>query len=139
MRVSRWGYFFCSFEDILQLTSDGQAPSHEQILKCEMYDFQVRMRDSQTAHRLEDRRKDAVTGMDEDGVGQQRSKPENPSLFSHGYGISDEDRRRLHISRLHYWKWLIYSEERERQVERQMKEMRNPVETDTQSFWIVIQ
>lgn len=108
-----WGYFFGSFEDILQLTSDSQAPSYEQIFKCEMHDFQVRMRDSPTAHRLEDRQKDTVTGMEGDGVGQQRSKPENPSLFSHGYGISDEDRRRLHISRLHYWKWLIYSEERE--------------------------
>lgn len=134
-----WGYFLCSFKDVLQLTSESQAPYNEQIFKCEMYDFQVRMRDSQPAHRRKDGRDDAVTGMEEDSVGQQRSKPENPSLFSHGYGISDEDWRRLHISQLHYWKWLIYSEERERQVGRQMNEMWNPVETDTQSFWIVIQ
>lgn len=97
-----WGYFLCSFEAVLQLTSEGQAPYNEQIFMCEMSDFQVRIRDSQPAHGRKDRRQDAVTGKEEDSVGQQRSKPKNLSLFSHGYGISDEDWRRLHISRLHY-------------------------------------
>lgn len=40
---------------------------------------------------------------DRDGERQNRStKPKNPSLLSHGYGILNEDRRHIHISQLYY-------------------------------------
>lgn len=69
------------------------------------------MRDLSVAHRQEDRRDDTMTEMEKDRTGWERKKPKNPSLFRAGYGILNEDRRRVHISRLYYWKWLIYSEE----------------------------
>lgn len=49
------------------------------------------MRDSQTAHRRKDRREDTMTGMEEDSLGQHRSKPENSSLFIMEYQMRTGD------------------------------------------------
>lgn len=98
---------------------------------------------SRQTERKRDRRGTRKALTRKDGEGRNSVTGEQDKPVDHYLAMDIEyqmeDRRRLHIRLLLLKMTNIFWREKPREWKKEMDEIWNPMETDTQSFWIAIQ